>query len=136
MAIDVIYYYVIQTDNGSMLPEANTARQEGKYPMIKVLHGCILKLLLHSINSVFILYRTGNMQSAIFLSFAASSSLSPCGLQSTHSPMPCFKIRSHSRIKSSELTAANRRIVNTHSCDLRMKSPLNVNKNNTFHFRY
>ncbi len=34
--IDVIYYYVIQTDNGSVLHEANTRRQEGKCPMIKV----------------------------------------------------------------------------------------------------
>ncbi len=43
--IDVIYYYVICTDNGSTLPEANTQRREGKYPMIKVLHACILKTL-------------------------------------------------------------------------------------------
>ncbi len=34
-----------------------------------------------------------------------------------------IKTRSHSRIKSSELTAANRRIANIHSRDLRMKSP-------------
>ncbi len=34
-----------------------------------------------------------------------------------------LKTRSHSRIKSSELTAANRRIANTHSSDLRMKLP-------------
>ncbi len=34
--IDVIYYYVIWTDNGSKLLEADTRRQEGKYPMIKV----------------------------------------------------------------------------------------------------
>ncbi len=34
-----------------------------------------------------------------------------------------LKTRSHSRIKSSELTAANRRIGNTHSKDQRMKSP-------------
>ncbi len=88
--IDVIYYYVIWTDNGSMLPEANTPRQEGKYPMIKVLQCCIFKLLLHSVNSVPILYRTGNMQSAILLSFVASSSLPPCGLQSTHPRMPCY----------------------------------------------
>ncbi len=33
------------------------------------------------------------------------------------------KTHSHSRIKSKELTAANRRIANTHSSDLRMKSP-------------
>ncbi len=30
------------------------------------------------------------MQSAILLSFVASSSLPPCGLQSTHPPMPCY----------------------------------------------
>ncbi len=81
--IDVIYYYIIWTDNGSMLPEADTLRQEGKYPMIKVLRGCILKLVL-------ILYRTGNMQSAVLLSFIVSSSLLPRGLQSTHPPMPCY----------------------------------------------
>ncbi len=63
--IDVIYYYVIWTDNGSALPDANTWRHEGKYPMIKVLQSCILKLSLHSVNSVLILYRTGNIQSAI-----------------------------------------------------------------------
>ncbi len=85
--IDVIYYYIIWTYNGSTLPEANTRRQEGKYPMIKVLQGCILKLLLHSVNSELILYRTGNTQSAIRLSFVASSSLPLCGLQSTHPPM-------------------------------------------------
>ncbi len=45
-----------------MLPEANTRRQEGKYPMIKVLRGGIRKLVL-------ILYKIGNMQSAILLSF-------------------------------------------------------------------
>ncbi len=33
------------------------------------------------------------------------------------------KTRSHLRIKSSELTAANRRIANTHLNDLRMKLP-------------
>ncbi len=32
-----IYYYVIRTDNGNMLPEANTRRLEEKYPIIKVL---------------------------------------------------------------------------------------------------
>ncbi len=47
-----------------------------------------------------------------------------------------IKTRSHLRIKSSELTAANRRIANTHSSDVRMKSPWNVNKNNTSHYRY
>ncbi len=52
--IDVIYYYVIWTDNESTLPETNTLRQEGKYPMIEVLQGCILKLSLHSVNSVLI----------------------------------------------------------------------------------
>ncbi len=41
-------------------------------------------------------------------------------LQKFWSPV---KTRSHSQIKSSELTAANRRIVNTHSSDLPMKSP-------------
>ncbi len=68
-------------------PEANTQWQEGKYPMIKVLWGCILKLSLHSVNSVLILYRTGNMQSAILLSFVASASLPSYGLQST---MHCY----------------------------------------------
>ncbi len=58
--------------------------------MIKVLQGCILKLLFYSVNSVFILYRTGNMQFAILLSFVASSSLLPCGRQSTHPPTPCY----------------------------------------------
>ncbi len=88
--IDIIYYYVIWTDSGSMLPEANSRRQEGKYPMIKVLQGCILKLVLHLVNSVSILYRIGNMQSAILLSFVASSSLLACGLQSTNSQMSCY----------------------------------------------
>ncbi len=79
ITIDVIlYYYVTWTDNGSMLPDANTRRQEGKYPTMKVLQGCILKLL-HSVNSVPILYRPGNMQSAILLSFVASSSLPHVG---------------------------------------------------------
>ncbi len=58
--------------------------------MIKVSQGCILKLLLHSVNSELILYRTGNMQSAILSSFVASSSLRPCGLQFTHLPMSCY----------------------------------------------
>ncbi len=58
--------------------------------MIKVLQGCILKLLLHSVNSVPILYWTGNMLSAILLSFLAYSSILPCGLQSTHPQMPCY----------------------------------------------
>ncbi len=71
--VDVIYYYVIWSEKGSTLPEANTRRQRGKYPMIK-LRGCILKLSLYSVNSVLILYRTGNMQSAILLSFVTSSS--------------------------------------------------------------
>ncbi len=65
-----------------MLPEANTKKKEGKYPMIKVLWGCIFKLVL-------ILYRAGNMQFAILVSFIASSSLLSCGLQSTHLPLPC-----------------------------------------------
>ncbi len=84
--IDVIY--IIWTDNGRTFPEANTQRQEGKYPMIKALQGCILKLLLYLVNSVLILYRT--MQSAILLSFVASSSLPPCRLQSTHPPMSSY----------------------------------------------
>ncbi len=101
--IDVIYYYVIWTDNESRLLEADTRRQEGKYPMMKVLQGCVLKLLLYSVNTVLILYRTGNMQSAILflyrtgnmqsailLSFVTSSSLPPYGLQSTHPLMPCY----------------------------------------------
>ncbi len=87
--IDVIYYYVIWTDNESTLSEGNTRRQEGKFPVIKVLQGCISQLL-HSVNSVLILYRTANMQSAIPLSFITSSSLLPCGLQSTHPPMSCY----------------------------------------------
>ncbi len=66
-----------------MLPEANTRRQEAKYPIIQVLWGCILKL-------VFILYTIGDMQSTILLSFIISSSLLPCGLQSTHPPLPCY----------------------------------------------
>ncbi len=70
--IKVVYYYIIWTDNWSTLPEVNTRRQDDKYPMIKVLRGCNLKLSLHSVNSVLILYRTGNMQSAILLSFAIS----------------------------------------------------------------
>ncbi len=90
MTIDVIYYYVIWTDNGSTLPEAITRRQEGKYPMIEVLLGCIFKLSLYAVNSVLILCRTGNMQSAILLSFVAFSSPPPCGLQSTHPTMPCY----------------------------------------------
>ncbi len=58
--------------------------------MIKVLQGCILKVSLYSVNTVLMLYRAGNMQSAILLSFVASSSLSPCGLQSTHLLMPYY----------------------------------------------
>ncbi len=73
-----------------MLPKADIQRQEGKYSTIKVLQGYVLKLLLHSVNSVPILYRTGNMQSAILLSLVASSSLPLCGLQSTHPQMPCY----------------------------------------------
>ncbi len=73
-----------------MLPEANTQRQEEKNQMIKVLPGCILKLLLHSVNSVHILYSTGNMQSAILLSFVSFSSLPQCDLQSTHPQMLCY----------------------------------------------
>ncbi len=88
--IDVIYYSVIWTDNESILPEADTEWQEGKYTMIRVLQGCILKLSLHSVNSVLIPCGTGNMQSAILLSFVTSSSLLPCGLQSTNPPMPYY----------------------------------------------
>ncbi len=90
MTPKTLYYYVIWADNGSMLPEANTRKPEGKYPVIKVLQGCILKLLVHSVNSVLIPYRTGNMQSAILLSFVASPSLPPCGLQSTHPLMSYY----------------------------------------------
>ncbi len=85
-----IYCYVMWTYSGSMLPEANTRRQEKKYPMMKVSQGTILKLLVHSVNSVPFLCRTGNMQSAILLSFVASSSLPPCELQCTHLWMPCY----------------------------------------------
>ncbi len=88
--MDLIYYYIIWIDNRSKLLEADTRWQEGKYPMIKVLQGCILKLSLHSHNTVLILYRTGNMQSAILLSFIASSSLPPCGLQLTHPLIPSY----------------------------------------------
>ncbi len=48
------------------------------------------KLSLYSANSVLILYRIGNMQSAILLSFVASSSLPSCGLQSTRPLMPYY----------------------------------------------
>ncbi len=58
--------------------------------MIKVLQGWILKFSLHSVNSVLILFRTGNIPSAILLSFVASSSQLLCELQSTHWPMPCY----------------------------------------------
>ncbi len=59
---------------------------------------CIEKLMalseesqiLQSVNSVLILYRTGNMQSTILLSFVTSSSLLPCGLQPALPPMPCY----------------------------------------------
>ncbi len=44
--IDVICYYIIWTDSVSTLPEANTLRQEGKYPMIKASQGCILGCIL------------------------------------------------------------------------------------------
>ncbi len=80
-SINVIYYYVIWTDNGSTIPEANTQRQEGKYPMMKI--------SLCLVNSVLILYRTDNMQSVILLSLVASFFLPPCGLQSTYL-MPCY----------------------------------------------
>ncbi len=62
MSKDVIYSFVIWTDNGSTLSKVDTQRQEEKYPMIKVLRGCILELSLYSVNSVLIIYRTGNMQ--------------------------------------------------------------------------
>ncbi len=51
----VIYYYVIWTDNQRRSPEAYTRRQEGNYPMIKVLQDCILKL---SFSRVYIWMRT------------------------------------------------------------------------------
>ncbi len=63
--VDIIYYYVIWTDNGSML------------------------LLLHSVDSVPILYRTGNMQSAILLSFVTSSSNQQVGF---NLPIDCTYI--------------------------------------------
>ncbi len=50
--IDIIYYYVMWTDNGSMSPEANTQMQDGKYRKIKILQGCVFKLSLQSVNSV------------------------------------------------------------------------------------
>ncbi len=87
LVIDIIYYYIIWTDNRGTVPEANTRRPERIYPMIKVLWGCVLKLSLYLVNSALILYRTGNMQPAILLSFVIFSSLPPCGLQSTHPPM-------------------------------------------------
>ncbi len=46
--IDVIYYYVIWTDNGSTLPEANARRQEGKYPMIKYHRVASLVIIIFS----------------------------------------------------------------------------------------
>ncbi len=88
--IDVLHYYVIWTDNRSRLLKADTRKQEDKYPMIKVLLGSIMKLRLYSVNTELIYYRTGNMQSAIHLSFVASSSLPPCGLLSIHLLMPCY----------------------------------------------
>ncbi len=87
---NVIYCYVKWTNNRGTVPEANTRRQEGKYLTIKILRGCLLKLSLYLVNSVLILYRTGNMQFAILLSLVASSSLLPCELQSTHPPMSCY----------------------------------------------
>ncbi len=33
VSIDIIYYYVTWTDNRGTVPEANTQRQEGKYPI-------------------------------------------------------------------------------------------------------
>ncbi len=54
------------------------------------MQGCILKLSLYSVNTVLILYRTGNMQSAILLLFEASSSLLPQVLRSIHLLMPCY----------------------------------------------
>ncbi len=89
VAIDIIHYHVIWTDNRGTVPEANNWRQEGKYPMIKVLRGCIFKLSLYLVNSVLTLHRTGNMQSVILSSFVASSSLPLSGFQSIHPPMPC-----------------------------------------------
>ncbi len=66
-----------------------TPEARGEISSDKVLQGCILKLLLHSVNSGLILYRIGNMQSAILLSFVASSSLPPGRLLCTHPPMSC-----------------------------------------------
>ncbi len=45
------------------------------------MHPEIIVIFSHT---VLILYRTGNVQSAILSSFVVSSSLPPCGLQSTH----------------------------------------------------
>ncbi len=56
-----------------MLPEANTQRQ-GEISTDKSIAGLHPKLLLHLDNSVPALYKTGNMQSAILLSFVASPS--------------------------------------------------------------
>ncbi len=50
LSIDVMYYCVICTDNGSTLPEANTQRQEGKYLMMKILG--VASLSYHYIQSI------------------------------------------------------------------------------------
>ncbi len=88
--IDVIYYYVIWTDNGSMLPETNVRRQEGEISNDKSIAGLHPQVIITFSQFRAILYRTGNTQFAILLSFVASSSLSPCGLQSTHPPVPSY----------------------------------------------
>ncbi len=88
ISIDVIYYYVIWTDKGVCYLKRTLIGKRGNI-QVKVLQCCICELL-HSVNSVPILYRTGNMQSAILLSFVTTSSLPPCGLQSNHPLMPCY----------------------------------------------
>ncbi len=87
--------WVIHTYNDNILRKTNVfciaQRQNERHMMNSVIFTCcILKLLLHSVNSVPILYRTGNMLSAILLLCVASSSLLPCGLQSTHPLMHCY----------------------------------------------
>ncbi len=91
-----------------MLPAADSWMLEGKYPMIKVLRGCILKLMLiicrignmqFAILLLFvvcsslmlIICRIGNMQFAILLSFVVCSTLPPRALQFTHPPIPSYQ---------------------------------------------
>ncbi len=70
----------------SILPEADTQRQVGKYPVIKVLRKCIITLSLHLVNLVLTLYR-------ILLSFIASSTLPPyCFNQLTISPVIGYNV--------------------------------------------